>query len=439
MVTSTPSAAAAAMMSPHRDVLEAAVPDTAESKTKLVDELKSRGKAAVNAKSWMDAKLLYEKALAVVEDDATVCSSGDGGNGVAVLASNLSLVELKMNHSDAAEAAARKATEADPTYVKAWWRLGQALIVLEKHDKALDALTKAQSLEPSNKALIKEVEKVQQTIDEMAKKKAEEDAAKGDDDVEMKDADTSSKVVVTSPPKTSSTLTKPEKNTASSTTTTTDGTDKGNDMRGYKIVNGKKTSYFHNELTEEAKKLIGDIAPKKLDNPPTPLTATGQVKNGMSVWNNAGTWEERDCTAWARESLTKALLETTYVLPASSPAPDALVTVTKVKSCDGHASVAVARGKTRFIYEWCVKIEWHLGKDDDQLECSGSLALPDIDGTIELGEGYEIHDFVVDSVSDNSVKPLVDRFVHRGGFHDAINKSIDDWVGLFKKEYGPKE
>jgi hypothetical protein len=86
-----------------------------------------------------------------------------------------------------------------------------------------------------------------------------------------------------------------------------------------------------------------------------------------------------------------------------------------------------------------VKLQWHLGKDDDELDCTGSLAVPDIDGTIELGEGYEIHDFVVDSVSDNSVKPLVDRFVHRGGFHEALNESIDDWVRLFKKDYGPKE
>ena len=38
-----------------------------------------------------------------------------------------------------------------------------------------------------------------------------------------------------------------------------------------------------------------------------------------------------------------------------------------------------------------------------------------------------------------SVRPVVDRFVHRGGFHEALNETIDDWVRLFKKEYGPKD
>jgi hypothetical protein len=36
-------------------------------------------------------------------------------------------------------------------------------------------------------------------------------------------------------------------------------------MRGYKMVNGKKTSYFHTELSDEAKKLLEkDAGPKKV-------------------------------------------------------------------------------------------------------------------------------------------------------------------------------
>lgn len=128
------------------------------------------------------------------------------------------------------------------------------------------------------------------------------------------------------------------------------------------------------------------------------------------------------------------IMETTYSLPSSSPAPGAKVTVSKVSKLDGHASVARARGKTRYIYEFLLKLEWEL-KGADGLECSGNLAIPDIDGTIELGEGYEIHEFNIDSVSDNNVRPLIDRFVHRGGFHEALNESIDNWVRYFKQEH----
>ncbi|CAN0519516.1 unnamed protein product, partial [Ectocarpus sp. 8 AP-2014] len=69
-------------------------------------------------------------------------------------------------------------------------------------------------------------------------------------------------------------------------------------MKGYKITaDGKKTTYFNNDLTEEAKALIGDIAPKKLE----PATAAVQDStsgggNEASAWNKAGTWESRDMT-----------------------------------------------------------------------------------------------------------------------------------------------
>jgi tetratricopeptide (TPR) repeat protein len=422
------------MMSPHRDVLEA-TPDTAESKARLVEELQSRGRAAVGAKSWMDAKLLYEKALTVMTGDDD--DDDDVANKKAVLHSNLSLVEKNMGLLEPARQAAENATQDDPTYVKGWWRLGQALIALHRSKDALEALNKAKSLDPTNKALIKEVEKVQKQVDE-------EEALMQVENDKTEEAATNTTTTTPAPaPK----ATTKSSSTVSSSTDKMDVDDdddaklftKSEPVRGYKVVNGKKTSYFHNELDDKAKALIGDIAPKKLDNPP-PSTDTAAKQGGTSAWNQAGTWEEKNVSAWAKETLTKAILQTTFTLPATSPAPNALVTVQKVKSLDGHASVAVVRGKTRFIYEYSCRLEWQLqqSSDGDSLKCKGSLAIPDIDGTIAPGEGYEIHEFVVDSVSDNAVKPMIDRFVHRGGFHEALNESIDDWVRLFRKEHGPK-
>jgi hypothetical protein len=66
-------------------------------------------------------------------------------------------------------------------------------------------------------------------------------------------------------------------------------------LRGYKITaDGRKTTYFNTELTEEAKALIGDIAPKKI----TPTTSTSSnsgdasaadAATAGSAWNTAGT------------------------------------------------------------------------------------------------------------------------------------------------------
>lgn len=439
------------MQSPHRDVLEA-TPDTDESKAKLLEELQSRGRAAVGAKSWMDAKLLYEKTLTLVTT-MTVDS-----NRVAVLNSNLSLVQQSMGNFEDARKAAEAATKADPTYVKGWWRLGQALQSLHRSQEALEALTKAKFLEPSNKALIKEHAKVQEKVDEEAKllKELEDNQEQPMLIDEATTTTTTTTTTATKSKQTTSTKNGPSAKssstssssspTASSTTDKKLGKEeeeedekiftKSEPVRGYKIVNGKKTSYFHNELSEEAKSLIGDIAPKKLETIPT-LAPAPAAAAGASVWNQAGTWEEKDLTKWAKTTLQEHIETTQYILPTSSPAPGAEVIVTKVKTLDGHASCAVARGKKRYIYEFMVKLEWKLSSPDESsdLECTGSLAIPDIDGTIDLGDGYEIHEFAIDSVSDNSLRPLIERFVQRGGFHDALNASIDGWVERFKSEY----
>jgi tetratricopeptide (TPR) repeat protein len=434
------------MQSPHRDVLEA-TPDTEDSKARLVEELQTRGRAAVGAKSWMDAKLLYEKAL-------TVMTKEMDANRVSILNSNLSLVQKNMGSFEDARKAAVAATEADPSYVKGWWRLGQALQSLHRTQEALAALSKAKELDPTNKALIKEHAKVEQKVEEEAKlmkEQAEQEAMQVEETPDTKVTSTTTTTTVqTTSRATASKSTTSTPSSSDAWTKKKQANDEGDDdkifsksdaVRGYKIVNGKKTSYFHNELSEEAKNLIGDIAPKKLETTPSPAASdtstTPAASKGVSAWNKAGTWEEKDVTKWAKTALEEHLMQTKYVLPDSSPSPGAEVIVTKVKTLDGHASCALARGKKRYIYEFMAKLDWKMiqsGTGSD-LECTGSLALPDIDGTIELGEGYEIHEFMIESVSESSLRPLIERFVQRGGFHDALNTSVDDWVRRFKKEF----
>jgi len=455
------------MQSAHRDVLEAAIPDNDKSKAQLVEELQSRGRAAVGASSWMDAKLLYEKALSVLASSSSSSSSSssnqiqykaEDANRIAVLNSNLSLVLQHMGSMEEARQVALVATEADPSYVKGWWRLGQALQKLPgRSSDAVQAFAQATQLEPTNKALLKELEKCKKKAveEEEEAKRIKEAAAEDQMKVDVEDTPTIKPATTPSKSTTTTTTTTSSATTPStSTATTTKAMDvdhdddekiftKSDNVRGYKIVNGKKTSYFHNELLEEVKNLIGDIAPKKLDSSETaaiPTTSTTPTPNGASAWNKAGTWEEKDLTSWAKTTLQEQIEQAKYVLPDSSPAPGAEVTVTKVTTIDGHASCALARGKKRYIYEFMVKLEWKLQQNPESssgggLECSGSLAFPDIDGTIELGEGYEMHQFVVDSVSENSLRPLIDRFVQRGGFHESLNNAIDDWVRRFKSEY----
>ena len=76
-------------------------------------------------------------------------------------------------------------------------------------------------------------------------------------------------------------------------------------MKGYKMVNGKKTSYFHTELTDEAKQLLAaNAGPKKLDaSALAEMEASKAAAGGGSAWNSAKTFEEKDMTKWSKQRL----------------------------------------------------------------------------------------------------------------------------------------
>jgi hypothetical protein len=345
-----------------------------------------------------------------------------------------------MGHYEKARQSALLATIQDPTYLKGFWRLGQALAKLGHTTEALEAMETALQLEPDNKALLKEVTKLKAQV------KEEEDLMDMNMPIETKTATTTT--AAAAPVKTTNTTTTTTTAPVQTTTTTSkeeldDDTDnnvftKSDHVKGYKVVNGKKTSYFHRELTEAETQMIGDIAPKRLENEAT-STSLQEPTDG-SAWNKAGTWEERNVTTWAKETLTASLLSTCYVLPESSSFPGAIVQVSSISKCDGHASFATVRGKKRYIYEFCIALQWTLVDNNNGTHVvKGSMTFPDFDGTCELGEGYEMMQYQVDdseaATSLSFLKPVLDQFVKHGGLRDAIHECLDEWVRLFRATY----
>lgn len=432
---SVPSSASSSLLSAHRDVLEAAIPECADAKIRLVEEIKNRGRGAVLAKAWRDAELLYSRGIEIQPDDA-------------VLYANLSLVQLNMGYYEQARQSALHATIQDPAYLKGFWRLGQALTKLGQLSDALEAMETALQLEPDNKALLKEVTKLKTQV------KEEKDLMDVDMPIRTKTTTTTTTTTTAAPVKTTSTVTSTTTAPVQTTTPTTtkveldddDDTDKNiftksDHVKGYKVVNGKKTSYFHRELSKAEKEMIGDIAPKRLEQETTTTTtSTPSVQeDGSSAWNKAGTWEERDVTTWAKETLTASLLTTSYVLPEScSSFPGATVRVSSVTKCDGHASFATVRGKKRYIYEFSLTLEWTFTNNGTTHVVKGKMTFPDFDGTCELGEGYEMIQYQVDdneNTTTSCLKPVLDQFVKHGGLRDAIHECLDNWVRLFRATY----
>jgi len=415
--------------SPHNDVLTA-TPSTTDEKIALVEELKRRGRVSVTTQRYPDAKDLYSKAIEV-----SSCLD-DQEQQLAVLHSNRSLCWLHMSKAQESYDDAVSATCYDATYVKGFWRLAAACMALKKTQEAINAFESAIALDGSNKALQKEYEK--------AKKQLIKDEKEAEEKKEEIEAQRIKDATMPPPPKAKPIHT----NSASTTKNNNEIADiddndeftQSDHVRGYKVVNGKKTSFFHHEQTEEEKALIGDITPKRLDETQIPAPIT--TEKDVSAWNKAGTWEERDYTDWAIETIKSKILECEYSLPAGSPDPNAHIKVvdvtnlisSKVAGGTAHASVAKVRGKKRYIFEFNICVHWEITLGSGTV-CKGTLSFLDVDGTHEIGDAYDVSGYTVDANTPSEAKYLLERFVRDGGLRNSCEKKLDEWIELFQETY----
>lgn len=163
-------------------------------------------------------------------------------------------------------------------------------------------------------------------------------------------------------------------------------------LRGYKKTSdGRTTSYFNREQTEHEQNLIGSIKPKRLDESATAATPS-PTAGGPSVWNASGTtWEEKDRTDWCKKTLEQCLLETTsaYYSPTSKDGTTYVGVTKKVKDLTGDASVAIAGGKKRYIYDFHANVEYEVLGEDETLIASGTMKLPEIHSANTTSDSVE--------------------------------------------------
>lgn len=462
--------------SPHNDVLNAS-PSTTNEKRSLIEELKRRGRISVTSKRYPDAKDLYTKAIDTLtsikdnndKEGTTTSEITNNDKDLAILFSNRSLCNLQMNKASESYDDAMSATCHDESYVKGFWRLGQASMALKRTEEALISYEKALALDMSSKALKKECEKAKKQLEVEKREEEEKKAREAEEEEERKKngsddaAAAQEKKKMESKSKSKPPVTKPKKDTSISSSSSNNSSkeekkemsggkgefSKSDHVRGYKVVNGKKTSFFHHEQTEEEKRLIGDITPKRIDTsscqqPPQQTGPTKIEEKGTktSAWNKAGTWEEKDVTDWGLKSIEDAIIQCEYDLPEGSPDPNAHVQVTKVtkllsaKVAGGtcHASVATVRGKKRYIFEFTICVHWEMILGDGR-KCKGHITFLDVDGTHEIGEGFDVSDYTVDADTPSEAKYILQRFVRDGGFRTEVEKAIDGWITLFRKTY----
>ena len=95
-----------------------------------------------------------------------------------------------------------------------------------------------------------------------------------------------------------------------------------NSFKGYKInADGKKTTYFDRQLTDAEKAILGDFSPKPISNSNDINSVDNspqKISNIGSVWNTAGTWEEKSFSTWANKHLKEILNSASINVPNNS-------------------------------------------------------------------------------------------------------------------------
>ena len=361
----------------HQDVLSAK-PETEEEKAGLLTELKERAKVAFGRKDMPICEALYSKALEV-QPEANVHA-------------NRSAVRLAMGRYQDAREDAEKAVELDENYAKAYYRLGQACEKMETFDDAIGAYEKGGTLEPESKLWPGYIEKAKKAKVDFDNRPPPAPAAAP----EIERYEISSRLKASLEASGTGNGAAPKKKS-------------GAEWRGYKLDSqGRKTTFFNNELDQETKKLIGDIAPKKIDT-----SVQMQVAEGASAWNQSGTFEEKNHTAyatkWFREEATKMMVDLPPKMLGETEIPQYL-TITEVKDFKGDASTAMARGKKKYVVDLVFTLQWQFSIDD-KATASGTALFPDVTGDgVDAGDILECQ-VSVDSNTPQHARNLVDSHI----------------------------
>merc|ERR1712226_1698703 len=96
--------------------------------------------------------------------------------------------------------------------------------------------------------------------------------------------------------------------------------------------------------------------------------------------------------------------------------PNSYIKVTRV--CDDlkntcSASVASVRGKTKYIYEYTVSLEWEAVLLQGQ-KCTGILKFQEVDESHQIGNKYEITKYTIGKDTPEHCKFMLENYVRDG-------------------------
>ena len=369
---------------------------------------KGAGNQKFKAADFKGAAEAYGEALALLkqEEADTTKLSGEVRSTYIAVRSNRAQCYLNLRNFKRAIEDCDAVLKLDKTHTKALYRRGIAHKSKDKEELAYRDFLLLLDIDPTNKKALREktrigksmhprsrqairdridrdnreAEKKAREAEEKARRKAAEKSNRETAAVKSKNGASSTDGANSDqkhdhgggpPPKMSASTRKPGSEKADVVKEKSEEL-----MRGYKRTkDGRTTSYFTREIDDEAKSLIGDIAPKRLDLSATNSSSAAATKDGArvgsSAWNKAGTWEEVDKSAWCEAKL-KEVLGGIEVEAGGSVAK-----VTGVKNIKGDGQILVLRGRPRFIWDYSFDLKWDVKVMDSGKVVKGTLHYED--------------------------------------------------------------
>lgn len=364
----------------HQDVLNAQPVDE-QGILNLVEEIKNRAKGSLNSKNYPEAIQLYSKGIEVKPSDS-------------ILYSNRSMCYLQMGKAKEALDDAEQSIVLDKSYAKAYFRKGSALVALKNYSLAKQTFEEGLILTPGDKSFISQLEKLSQISSS---------SSSSSPSISPSSSSTSTTTTNQKTPTEVKKKSNKSNNNSSNQVDSNETDSSSTQFRGYKKTSdGRITTFFNNELDDQTKALIGDIAPKKIDSTLNQNDNT-TTTNGESVWNKAGTWEERIHTPWAISRLRELLEQINLSIPINECGGGTITL--KNSSVTGDAQVTMARGKVKHIYDFTATVDWKLELNDAN-DANGSFSIDDISGDRE----YEIQTTITSRGGENSMN-LVNKYI----------------------------
>merc|ERR1712136_466347 len=256
--------------------------------------------------------------------------------------------------------------ELDPSNVKAWHRQAQALTRMGEWEEAIKSATRGAELDPDNKAFPEIIEKAEQARAKDAEDKAKLKTDAQDVRVELHNASTARV-----PPKKAR-----------------EGDNEANEMGGYKkTADGKTTSYFHTEISEEAKNMM----------------------------------------RWAEDRFRCALTGISFDIPTGSAGN---IVTTNVSEVTGDASISASRGKRRRIMDLSMVVEYEAKVGDS--EGRGKLCISEVSAD---DDEFELK-VDISAETPPAIREVINAFVKPAGqglqplVMAQIKKVVEEYVQL---------